>query len=137
VISHRKGGKMSNNDNPLAGTQERKVEVVRVGGRIAQTGVVKRTSYEENMTPEGVLERITTTEFGEPDCHHVGVDIGGQCLCGLLWCKACAEKHGTCEVCGELLCPNCGETAFFDKSKKRHKACFWEAVRRKIFGGIQ
>ena len=125
---------MSDNDNPLAGTQERKVEVVRIGGRIAQTGVVKRTAYEENMTSEGVLERITTTEFGVPDCDHVGVEIGGQCLCGLWWCKDCAAKSGNCHVCGRLTCPTCGEGTILDKNKKYHKACFGESVKRKIFG---
>jgi hypothetical protein len=125
---------MSDTDNPLAGTQERKVEVVRIGGRIAQTGVVKRTAYEENMTSEGVLERITTTEFGVPDCDHVGVEIGGQCLCGSWWCKDCAAKYGNCHVCGRLTCPTCGEATILDKSKKYHKACFGESVKRKIFG---
>ncbi len=122
------------NEDLLAGTQERKVETVRVGGRISETGVIKTTSYEENMTPEGILERKTTVLLCEPDCRHVGVDIGGQCLCGLWWCKDCAERHGTCEICGQLVCPTCGTTKILDKSKKYHRACFWESVKRKLFG---
>lgn len=125
---------MSETDNPLAGTQERKVEVVRVGRRIAETGIVKATSYEETMTPDGTLERITTTEFGVPDCNHVAVDIGGECLCNLWWCRDCSEKHGICDVCGKVTCPTCGTSKILDKEKKIHRACFWESLRRKLFG---
>jgi hypothetical protein len=119
---------------PMTGSQEKKTETVRVGGRISETGVVKRTSYEENVTEEGTLERLTTVEFGQPDCDHVGVDIGGQCLCGLWWCRECAAKNGNCHVCGRLVCPVCGRETVMDKNKKYHKACFWKAVKRKLFG---
>jgi hypothetical protein len=121
------------NETPIAGSNERKTEVVRVGRRIAETGVVKATSYEERITPDGTLERVTTTEFGVPDCHHVGVEIGGQCLCGLWWCKACSDLLGTCAVCGRLVCPSCGKAKILDKTKKYHRACFWRSVLMKIF----
>jgi len=118
----------------LEGTQEKKVEVVKVGRRIAEAGVIKVTSYEENMTSEGVLERITTVEFGQPDCDHIGVEIGGQCLCGLWWCRDCASKQGSCIVCGRLCCPTCGEATVLDKNRKYHKSCWSESVKRKILG---
>ena len=128
---------MNGNDeqeNLLEGTQERKVEIVRVGGRIAETGGIKVASYEERMTSDGTLERISTTTFHSPDCNHIGVEIGGLCLCGLWWCRACAEKYGNCEICGQLVCPTCGTTKILDKKKKYHNACFWESVKRKLFG---
>lgn len=119
-------------ENSVIGTQERKVEEVRVGKKITETGVLKRTSYEENMTSEGVLERIHTTEFGEFDCQHVGVDIGGQCPCGRTLCRACAEKNGVCFVCGQILCSSCLRETVLDKSKRYHRQCFWESVKRKF-----
>lgn len=128
---------MKGNDDKedlLEGTQERKVEVVRVGGRIEETGIIKATSYEEKITSEGVLERITTVSFGQPACDHVAVEIGGQCLCGLWWCRECSTRQGNCHVCGRLVCPTCGEATVLDKGKKYHKACFGESIRRKLFG---
>lgn len=121
-------------ETPIAGTQERKVEIVRVGARIAESGVIKITSCEETMTAEGVLERITRIEFGRPDCEHIGVEIGGRCLCGLWWCRECAGKQGNCFVCGRLICPTCGEATVLDKAKKYHKRCWRESLRRKIRG---
>ena len=115
------------------GTNQRNVQIVRVGRRIAESGVVKIVSYEENITPEGVLERITTTEFGQPDCDHVGVEIGGQCLCGLWWCRDCAAKQGNCLVCGRICCPSCSDSTVLDRNKRYHRACWAESIKRKIF----
>ncbi len=122
------------NENLMEGTTERKIEIARVGRRIAETGVIKITSYEESMTAEGVLERITTVEFGQPDCDHIGVEVGGQCLCGLWWCRDCAARQGNCHVCGRLTCPTCGESTVLDRNKRYHKACLGESIRRKILG---
>lgn len=118
----------------LEGTQEKRIEIVKVGKKIAVAGIVKKTSYRENITCEGILEKITEIEFGQPHCDHVGVEIGGQCLCGLWWCRECASKQGNCFVCGRLVCPTCGEATVLDKNKKYHKACWTESVRRKMLG---
>lgn len=118
----------------LEGTQEKKIEIVKVGDKIAETGVIKISSYEENMTAEGVLVRITTVEFGQPDCDHIGVEIGGQCLCGSWWCRECAARQGNCHVCGRLTCPTCGESTVLDRNKRYHKACFGKSLKRKILG---
>jgi len=122
------------NEEVLLGTNQRKKEIVKVGRPITETGVIKVTSYEEKITPEGVLERITTVEFGQPDCGHVGREIGAQCpICQRWYCRECSEKYGICYVCGGLACPHCSDSTVLDKNKRYHRACWKESIRRKIF----
>ena len=121
-------------EKPVFGTQERNVEIVSVGARIAETGILKTTRYDEVMAPDGVLEKIKRIEYGRPDCDHVGIDVGGECLCHLWWCRNCASQLGNCFVCGRLTCPTCGETTVLDKNKRYHRACWRESVKRRILG---
>ncbi len=119
----------------LGGTQERKIEIVRVGGKISETGILKTTVYEEKFNDEGAMERISNVTMGVADCGHVGIEAGGKCpVCGKWYCKECAARYGTCFVCGGVACPNCSESTVLDKNKRYHKACFKEAVKRKLLG---
>jgi len=66
------------NEDIISGITERRIEVVRVGRRIAESGVIKTASYEESMTQEGVLERISTIELHRLDCEQVARDMEGR-----------------------------------------------------------
>ena len=121
-------------DDLLSGTSERKIDVLKVGDILSKAGTIKITSSEERITGEGILERVTNTAICVCNCGHLNSEVGGQCLCGLWWCRNCAEKFGNCIVCGKLCCPNDSDSTILDRNKRYHKACWLESVKRKIFG---
>ncbi len=119
----------------LEGTSERRIEIVRVGGRISDTRIIRTSEQQDRITGEGALERVSHVTIGLPDCNHVGIDIGGQCpVCQRWFCKECVSRYGTCFVCGGVACPTCSVSTILDKEKRYHKACFGEAVLRKLLG---
>ena len=122
-------------EDVIEGTGERRIEIVRVGERVSATGTIKTSEQEDRFTKGGVLERISRVTIGLPDCNHVGIEIGGQCpVCHRYFCRACVERFGTCFVCGGVACPTCSVSTILDKEKRYHKACFGEAVLRKLLG---
>lgn len=111
------------------GPSERNVARTRTGSRVTRTQVT-----EEGITPEGVMQKRQVDERPCMACGHLDAEAGGECLCGRVWCKKCVEKMGFCFVCGRLCCPSCGVRTVLDRNKWYHKACFREALKRKIFG---
>lgn len=124
-----------NEKDVLPGTQIRKIDITRIGKRIAESGIIRVSSFREVVGDDGVLERINEVEFGRPDCEHIGVEIGGPCLCGLWWCRECIKKegYGTCCVCGKIFCPSCGEIALKDAERQYHRECWPDFMRARRF----
>ena len=107
-------------ENLMGGTNQRKIEIARAGRRIAESGVIKITSYEENAMKKRYKKTIQKgignlapgdgnfQEFSE-EIHLDGESVvrAERNVFGVLFCGCTITEPGqikNCSVCSRSVC---------------------------------
>ena len=112
---------------------EIKTIIEKIGGRISESGVAKRTTNSGAVDEEGTAHKITEVERGFNDCGHLG-DTGAVChVCSrFALCPACAEKF-RCGLCHRVVCPACSIESLLHPGVRYCRGCGWKGLLRQAF----
>lgn len=112
------------------GENEIRTTIERTGGRITETGEVKRFTYRERVDQAGTVHKTTEVEKGLNDCGHYG-NAGAVCqVCGSFTvCELCT-KNFVCDQCSIICCPNCSVESIFHPGKRFCQRCGFRGLLR-------
>jgi len=107
-----------------------KTIIERIGGRISESGVAKRTTNTGVVDEEGTAHKITEVERGFNDCGHLE-ETGAVChVCGrFTFCPACAEKF-RCGLCQRVVCPEHSVESIFHPGVRFCHRCGFRGLMR-------
>jgi hypothetical protein len=110
-----------------------KTIIERIGGRISESGVSKRTTNTGVVDEEGTAHKITEVERGFNDCGHLE-ETGAVChVCSrFTFCPACAEKF-RCGLCQRIVCPGCSVESLLRPGTRFCRRCSWKGLLRRVF----
>jgi len=107
--------------------------IERIGRRVSESGVAKRTTNTDAVDEEGTVHKTTEVEKGFNDCGHLG-DTGAVChVCSrFAVCTACAEKF-RCALCQRVSCPDCSVESLLHPGVRYCRGCGWKGLLRQAF----
>jgi hypothetical protein len=111
---------------------EIRTTIERTGGRVSETGEVKRFTYRESVDSEGTVHKTTEVEKGMNDCGHYD-NTGAVCqLCqSFSVCESCARtERFVCDNCKRICCPNCSVESIFHPGKRFCDRCGFRGLLR-------
>ena len=110
-----------------------KTIIERIGGRISESGVAKRTTNTGVVDEEGTAHKTTEVERGFNDCGHLA-ETGAVChVCSrFTFCAACAEKF-RCGFCQRVVCPLHSVESLLRPGTRYCRRCAWKGLLRQVF----